>query len=84
MRLASETSTRRPRWINVPREGRPASRVSTIGAFFVARLVLAYAPTANDPEVSGGIGTLESAQKRLNGVVELTARRFTANAEHRV
>ena len=54
----------------------PVSRI-------VARLVLAYAPTANDPEVSGRIGILESACKRLNRIVELTARWLTVNAEHR-
>lgn len=68
---------------NVPRDAWSTSRVSTIGAFFVARLVLAYPPTAYDPEVSGRIRMLESAQKRSNGIVELTERRFTANAEHR-
>lgn len=59
-----------------------ASPVSTIGAFFVARLVLAYAPTADDPEVGGRIRMLESAQERSNGIVELTESRFTANTEH--
>lgn len=73
----------RPASRNVPPETATAvSPGSTIGAFLVARLVLAYAPTPNDPEVSGWIRMVESAQKRLNGIVELTASRFTANAEH--
>lgn len=59
------------------------SPILGLGTCFVARFVLAYAPTANDPEVSGRIGILESAQERLNRIVELPARRFTVNAQHR-
>ena len=59
------------------------SLVPRIGTFFVAWLVLAYTSTADDPEVSGRIGIREGVQKRLNRIVELAARRFTVNAEHR-
>lgn len=58
-----------------------ASPVSTTRAVVVAHRVLADAPTANDPEVSGGISVLKSAHKRPNGIVELSASWFAANAE---
>lgn len=60
-----------------------ASPVSTTRAVVVAHRVLADAPTADDPEVSGGISVLKSAHKRPNGIVELSASWFAANAEHR-
>ena len=59
------------------------SLILGIRACFVARFVLPYAPTANDPEVSGRIGIFESAQERINRIVELDAHRFTVNAKHR-
>ena len=81
--LPNPPSFRRPATATTANADAIDSPVSRISAFVVAWLVLAYAPAANDPEVSGRIGVLESVQKRLNRIVELTARRFTVNAEHR-